>query len=136
LKIKHCTVHSFGDGTFQITKTTIDGVRIEGLSYSPSCSDIIDVTESIKKTERYIYIVGYQISGSWEELKRGATMLVVIDIQSNTAKVCIVGKDHWNYALEKALENGEATVLAHFTHFSEEDQQMFKSMLDDLSLSE
>ncbi|MDP4153637.1 MAG: hypothetical protein Q8865_09415 [Bacillota bacterium] len=113
------TVHSYGDGEFQIAK----------ISYSLLLSDekysacLVDEIKKYKKIDKYLYVLG---------VVSKTPVFVIADTQSNTSKLYILSDSTFDSLFingkEKMLKDGAITAYSGIKTLNENEKSLLKKM--------
>lgn len=126
------TVQSFGDGSFQISRSDVH-ISLFSEKYL-SC--IIRDVNHVQETKGKAYITGYTVleySSDGAPVEYNYELYVVVNTDNNTMQLCAIPPDSsapeiFISQLDDMIENGDVIVHASLMDFFEEDQLVFRSM--------
>lgn len=118
------TVESFGDGSYQILRTSSERKILHSEKYN---SSMIDNVEFAHQRRGKAYVAG---AGSAQY-----RLYAVIDTSENTIQLCIIPPDSAApdlqiYRLDEMAANRDAVVCTSLDDFSEEDRLVFQNIQD------
>lgn len=121
------TIHSFGDGTFQICGGSDEH---KSMHHAPTGACIIDDVTDIYEIKGKIYTIGLVDDHCGRIPPEEYDAYAVIDSEENIMQVYFKPKTEGIrecWIDETPIEQGDVVRLSSFDEFSEEDQAVFKN---------